>query len=242
MNILFLGNSLIYYNELPQVFENLARAAGKDCSVQSVTKGSATISDFANPETVVGEKALPMLKNQPWDYVIIEPSRRISPFESTVKEAELASAKKIREMALAEGGDVLLYSVWGNNNGSVKEFRAEASMHFKKVESHPIERKSHTAFMQRINREFSEALDGVKVAEAGYAFENLIAAYPDINPYYPDERHPSLIGTYLAACMIYTTMFGERVKNIPYTADLPDAEKLKEIADATAFDGRVPTL
>jgi ABC-type glycerol-3-phosphate transport system substrate-binding protein len=93
LNILFLGNSLMYYNDMPELFAKIAAANGKKVNVKSVTKGSATISDFTDERTEVGAQAIPLLKNQPWDLVIIEPSRRISPYENTVKAAELASAK-----------------------------------------------------------------------------------------------------------------------------------------------------
>ena len=242
MNILFLGNSLIFYNELPLVFDNLLKSAGISANVQSVTKGSATVSDFTDETTIVGGKALPLLKEQAWDYVIIEPSRRISPFENSVKEAELASAKTIRELALSAGGDVVLYSVWGNNHGKAHEFHAETPIRMPKIATHPIERKAHTAFMQRINTEFAAELQGVKVAEAGFAFENLIATYPHINPYHEDNRHPCLAGTYLVACVLYATIFEKSVKDIPYTAELPFVNELKEIADATVLGGLVPDL
>lgn len=242
MRILFLGNSLVFFNDLPGVLEQLMKAAGKEVYVQSVTKGSATISDFTDESTVVGQKALPLLQNERWDYVIIEPSRRITPFEATVREAELASAKKIREYALRAGGDVLLYSVWGNNNGKVHEFYAESPIRIERVATHPMERKAHTAFLQRTNAAFSVELGGVKIAEVGYAFENLICAHPEINPYHADHRHPCPEGTYLAACVIYETIFGESVKPIPFTLDLPASDILKEIADATVLGGRIPTL
>ena len=119
LNILFLGNSLMYYNDMPELFAKIAAANGKKVNVKSVTKGSATISDFTDERTEVGAQAIPLLKNQPWDLVIIEPSRRISPYENTVRETELASAKKIQELARAAGGDVLLYSVWGKDRKSV---------------------------------------------------------------------------------------------------------------------------
>ena len=186
LNILFLGNSLMYYNDMPELFAKIATANGKKVNVQSVTKGSATISDFTDERTEVGAKAIPLLKNNPWDIVIIEPSRRISPYENTVKEAELASAKKIQELAKAAGGDVLLYSVWGNNNGNVVEYKATTPTSMPEVATHLMGRKPHTAFMHEVNLEFAAAL-GVKVALAGYAFENCIAKYPEFNLYHSDE-------------------------------------------------------
>ena len=47
MNILFLGNSLIFYNDMPAIFRDLATAGGQEVTVESVTKGSATMSHFA---------------------------------------------------------------------------------------------------------------------------------------------------------------------------------------------------
>ncbi len=243
LNILFLGNSLMYYNDMPQLFANIAKAAGKKVNVKSVTKGSATISDFADERTEVGAKAIPLLKNNRWDLVIIEPSRRISPYENTVKEAELSSAKKIQELAKAAGGDVLLYSVWGNNNGNVVEYKAVTPINMPEVATHLMGRKPHTKFMHEVNLEFAAALGNVKVAPAGYAFENCIAKYPEFNLYHSDERHPSPIGSYLAAAVIYATVFGEKVEMIPYTiSSAPAKGVLEGIANDTVLSGLVPDL
>ena len=57
LNILFLGNSLMYYNDMPDLFAKIAQANGKKVNVQSVTKGSATISDFTDERTEVGKHA-----------------------------------------------------------------------------------------------------------------------------------------------------------------------------------------
>lgn len=242
LNILFLGNSLMYYNDMPDLFARIATANGKKVNVKSVTKGSATISDFTDERTEVGKQAIPLLKNNPWDLVIIEPSRRISPYENTVKEAELASAKKIQEIAKAAGGDVLLYSVWGNNNGNVVEYKAQNPTSMTEVATHLMGRKPHTAFMHEVNLEFAASL-GVKVALAGYAFENCIAKYPEFNLYHSDERHPSPIGSYLAAAVIYTTVFGEKAEMIPYTISAaPAAGVLEGIASDTVLGGLVPDL
>lgn len=243
LNILFLGNSLMYYNDMPDLFAQIASANGKKVNVQSVTKGSATISDFANERTEVGSQAIPLLKENKWDIVIIEPSRRISPYENTVKEAELESAKKIQELAKAAGGDVLLYSVWGNNNGTVVEYKANSPISMVEVASHSMGRKAHTKFMHEVNLEFAAELGGVKVALAGYAFENCIAKYPDYNLYHSDERHPSPIGSYLAAAVIYATVFGENVEKITWAiGNAPASGLIEGIANDTVLGGLLPDL
>lgn len=243
LNILFLGNSLMYYNDMPEIFAQIAKTNGKKVNVRSVTKGSATISDFADERTEVGAQAIPLLKENKWDLVIIEPSRRISPYENTVKEAELASAKKIQELARAAGGEVLLYSVWGNNNGNVVEYKAVSPINMAEIATHLMGRKPHTGFMHEVNLEIAAALGGVKVALVGYAFENCIAKYPDYNLYHTDERHPSPIGSYLAAAVIYATVFGENVEKIPWAiGNAPASGLIEGIVNDTVLGGLVPDL
>ncbi len=240
MNILFLGNSLIFYNDLPAMFASLARAAGKEVSVSSVTKGSATISHFACATDPLGVRAREAISSQAWDYILIEPSRRITPFEGSVLQAETEAAKTIQRLAEQVGAKLLIYAVWGNNDGAIRECVAEAPPHMPFVRSYPIDRATHTRFLHDTAHGISAALGGATIAEAGFAFENLIATDPSLNLYHTDLRHPSPAGTYLTACTLYATIFGERSEGIPQTEDIPCCSLLQRIADATVLDGMCP--
>ncbi len=242
LNILFLGNSLIFYNDMPAIFDNIAKAAGKNVSVSSITKGSATISDFASSETAVGQEFSKKLLTKKWDYIIIEPSRRITPYENTVLEAEIASAKTIQRFAKSSGAEILLYSVWGNNTGNLTVYTANSPINIVSSGTQSIPRGAHARFMYETAELISEELGGVKIIKSGYAFENLIADHPDINLYHSDERHPSPEGSYLAACTVFSTIFGEKTEGIDYTFNLASAEKLQKASDATVIDKKVPTL
>ena len=59
------------------------------------------------------------------------------------------------------------------------------------------------------------------VVPAGLAFANAIAARPDLNLYVADKRHPSLMGTYLAACTVVASVYKTNPKGLKYTAGLP---------------------
>ena len=231
MNILFLGNSLMFYNDLPQVFADLSKAGGHDVFVSSVTKGSATVSHFASEGDPLGVRTREVLQERRWDIVIIEPSRRITPFENSVLQAETEAAKTVQTIAAEAGAEILLYAVWGNNDGRVKECVAEAPPHMPFVGVHPYTRADHAQFLHKVSHSISEALGGVRIAEAGLAFERLIAADDTIDLYHTDLRHPSPAGTYLAACTIYATIFGEKSEGIPFTFDLPCHAILQKTAD-----------
>jgi hypothetical protein len=242
LRVLFLGNSLVYFNDMPGMFGALARSAGKDVYVDSVTKGAATMSLFADKATEIGALAYSKLTGERWDYVIIEPSRRITPFEDTVLKAEIAAAGVLNKLAGAAGGRVLIYSVWGNNTGSLTVCRAISASATQKLGTAPITRKKHTAFMRSVADKVSKAAGGAATINAGYAFENLMARNPEINPYHPDQRHPSPEGSYLAACTVFATIFCEKSEGKSYTAGIAAAGILQRVADDTVLNKLVPDL
>ncbi len=65
------------------------------------------------------------------------------------------------------------------------------------------------------------------VIPAGLAFAKAIAKQPQIELYEADKRHPSLAGTYLAACTVFATLYRQSPVGLAYTAGLPpDVVKL----------------
>ncbi len=243
LRVIFFGNSLMFFNDMPSLFRNLAEKSGKEIYVDSVTRGSATISDFANSTTDVGSQAYRKLQTQSWDYVIIEPSRRITPYENTVFEAELAAAKVMQRLASNAGAEILLYCVWGNNDGTLTEYNASNPIAMVKGKVHyDYTRKDHVAFLRTVSERISQALGGVGIIDAGYAFENSIAEYPSINLYDTDERHPSLEGSYLAAATTYATIYGQSPENIGFTGGSVLYFEMQRMAKVTVIDGRIPDL
>ena len=60
-----------------------------------------------------------------------------------------------------------------------------------------------------------------KIVPAGLAFARSIAKRPELNLYEADKRHPSLMGTYLAACTVLASVYGPSPVGNRYTAGLP---------------------
>ena len=241
--VLFLGNSLIFFNDMPKIFEDLCTYAGIPVEVDSVTQGSCTMSLLATTETPIGAQAQAKLTSEEWDYVIIEPSRRATPFEDTIYNAELDAAVVLDDLAQAAGAETLIYSVWGLNSGTTGVYQ-QIGYNSTKTGTHAISRTAHCNYMSYFGEKVSEKLGGRKIVRAGYAFENSIAQYPSTNLYYTDNQHPNATGSYLVACTIYDTMFEEEVNGVPYTFSLNSqtAFNMQEIADLTMIDGLVPVL
>ena len=241
-SVLFLGNSLMFFNDMPQMFGEMATIAGKGCIVDSVTQGSATISLFADETTDMGRQARRKISEGFWDYIVIEPSRRATPWENTIIDAEIAAAKVIQGLADEIGAEIMLYTVWGNNTGNLDIYTQTGPSTSTKTGNQAITRKEHTKFMHEFNEAVSEELGGVPMIEAGYAFENAIAADPTINLYYSDDKHPSLEGSYLAGLTVFGTIFKETNEFMSYDKGLSSASFLKDIANKTCLDHLVPNL
>lgn len=74
------------------------------------------------------------------------------------------------------------------------------------------------------------------VVPAGLAFAASVAKRPELNLYVADKRHPSLAGTYLAACTVLASVYKTNPVGLKYTAGLPAdvAAHLQAVAWETA--------
>ena len=64
---------------------------------------------------------------------------------------------------------------------------------------------------------------GAQVVPVGLAFERAIQQRPDLKLRIADRKHPTLAGTYLAACTFYAALHQQNPEGLSYTAGLdPD--------------------
>ena len=80
--------------------------------------------------------------------------------------------------------------------------------------------------------------NGAYVIPAGLAFARSLRKRPELNLYAPDKRHPSLAGTYLAACTVYASLFRKSPVGLKYLAGLDEATAthLQSVAWETVQD------
>jgi hypothetical protein len=96
---------------------------------------------------------------------------------------------------------------------------------------------------QQLAAEYIKAAKSVNatVVPAGLAFANSIAQRPELNLYVADKRHPSMMGTYLAACTVMAAVYKHNPIGNQYTADLPAdvARHLQTVAWETVQNFRM---
>jgi len=175
MRILMLGNSFTYFHDMPKILSALLPA-----QVVSQTRGGAFLADQINPEDEMGAQTLRLLKEEKWDYVVLQdhsrgPSHRKELFQQTVDQ--------LCPLIRAAGAKPILYATWAYKEGTEK--LASIDM-------------TYAAFSDALYASYHEAAErnGALVADVGRAFDalrHLVSLYED------DDYHPSEVGSLLAA-------------------------------------------
>ncbi len=212
VKILFLGNSLVYYNEMDtKIFPELCAALGKNVVVESVVESGSSLYRLSNEKTSKGKEVKEKLQSNTYDYVILQPSRHVSPYEYSTYHVEYASALKLNKIISETGAKTLLLASPGVNTGEIELCTVDEE-NIKIVENEylPIDRKTHQRFFENLCNDLIREMTNASIVRVGAAAEMVIENFPDFNSLYKDDnRHPSVRGSYLQACSIFATIFGQ---------------------------------
>ncbi len=212
MRILWIGNSFTYYNDLPAIFDALVKAAGKEITTHSLTKGGWYLYRHADPEDEVGAKVASALKED-WDVVVLQ-EQSFHPIRD--KEDFVRSARAIKEKC--GNADVYLYQSWSYEDGSEK--LKSTSLSFEEM---------HQALRESVHA--AAAALQVGIAPVGDAHFICCKEHPEISLYRSDNYHPSVFLSYMAALIFYKTIYGTMSKGdpLPEGVDAESAEIIKNI-------------
>jgi hypothetical protein len=222
LRALFIGNSYTGVNNLPSMVSNLSASLGDNLIFDSNTPGGQTFQNHAaNPINYQKMAA------QSWDYIILqgqsqEPS---FPFEQ-VNSQTLPYAVQLADSAktIQPCSQVNYFMTWGRQNGDPQW---DSINTFDKMNNRLCD-----AYL-RIADSASAA-----VSPVGVAWKYVRDNYPGINLYQQDGSHPSLTGSYLAACVFYTSMFHKSSVGSTYNPgiDHADALLIQQIASDIVLD------
>ena len=178
MRVLFLGNSFTYFHALPVMAHHLT-----GWETDAVTRGGAYLHDFLNPGDEMYAQAEAALKNGRWDYVVLQEQS----FNAIGNQADfLMSCKKLCEKIRAVGAVPVFYASWAYREGSEKLNKTGVS---------------YGSMAKGLEDAYAKAAreNEGRMANVGAAFTACREAY---EVYEADDYHPSVYGSYLAACMI----------------------------------------
>ena len=225
--ILWVGNSFFYYNNsMHGHVLNLVRAADPKSTARatSVTISGSGIDwhdmeSYFRPNGIgrysfVGDNEIVFNKpGRQFDAVIIADCSQC-PIHPELKAVFHEYAKKQSQIVTANGARPIFFMTWAYKN--------KPEMSAQLAEQYTIAGNANDAL----------------VVPAGFAFAKAIAKRPDLEFYQPDKRHPTLIGTYLAACTTYAAIYKKSPVGNTYTAgiDPATASFLQNTAQETVRD------
>ena len=193
MNILFIGNSYTYYNDLDVLFEKLCRESGKEVNAFRVIAGGRKLFQFKDEGDPVTRELHLALQSRQYDVCFLQ-EQSVLPAQ---KYESFAEGIRIVLTLLGDRADrVLLYATWGRKAGH------------KTLESNGWDTETMAKLLSDIYDK-AGAEFGFTVSHVGKAFLWVYTRHPEIELYDPDMTHPSYAGSCLAVLTHYYTLFGE---------------------------------
>lgn len=193
-DILFVGNSFTYYNNgLSTHYRNLVQSAFTDAATTGRIR-MMTISGGRLSEHYAGLRF--MLNDYDWDVVVLQGYSNepiMAESAASFRDSARTSAGKVR----ADGAEPVLFMTWAYSD-----------------------KPGMTSALSDAYRSIGNELD-VQVVPVGLAFAQATEARPDIELRISDKKHPTVAGTYLAACVFFAALTEMSPEGLSYRAGLP---------------------
>lgn len=228
LRVYFIGNSYTYTNNMPGMIAAIATSMGDTLVFDDHTPGGWTLEDHWAPPQ---DPCVAKIKKGNWDYVVLQeqsqmPVYSLQSFRNyTYPFAELFN-KLMRDSAKCTMP--LFYMTWGYKNGD--SVNCPSFQHMCTYES--MDSILRTRYM-----EMADSFNAL-VSPVGAVRRYIRQNHPGIELYTADGSHPSVAGTYAAACCFYAVLFKKDPSLIIYNSTLSaaDAATLKAAAKKVVYD------
>ena len=226
ISVLFIGNSYLSVNNLPAMVGDLSNSLGDHMLIDSKMNGGYTFQSHSN-DAVTYTK----IHAKPWDYVVLQGQSQEPSFPySQVNTQTLPYAMKLADSVYASNScsQVNYYMTWGREVGDPQW---DSINTFNKMND-----RLRNAYLR-----IADSTDA-SVSPVAVAWKYVRDNYPNINLYAGDGSHPSLEGSYLAACTFYSSLFQKSSVGASYTAGLDPqtCTILQQAASSIVLDS-IPT-
>ena len=220
--VLFLGNSYTAVNNLPQLIHDVALSAGDTLQFDSNTPGGYTLNAHSTDNL-----SLNKMRTAGWDYVVLqgqsqEPVTQSSVFQHSGDQLN-DSITKYNPCSVT-----MLYMTWGRKNGDASN-----------CANFPV-MCTYEGMDSTIRNEYLKLASSIngEVSPVSILWKYLRQNNPGIELYQADESHPSLAGSYAAACCFYSTIFKKDPTLITFNSGLnaADALVIRDAAKSEVFD------
>ncbi|MFB1005151.1 MAG: hypothetical protein QMC59_01565 [Candidatus Poseidoniaceae archaeon] len=240
-NVMMYGNSYTSVNSLNALLESMGVL-----NADAITPGGRRLAQHWDDVNTSGHVSNTTLRdaNIDWDYVVLQDQSQVPGFNRTTSSwiASKDGAVHLAQAIDDEGSESVLFMTWGRRNGDPLN---------------PMLYSNFTVMQDRLTSGYLDYQSNmtatgatVWVAPVGLAFKHIhdevmaggVNASMSGNLFYDlygsDGSHPSLAGSYLAACVLHATMTGTSPVGSNDTVALNSTIKLQlqQAAAATVFN------
>lgn len=226
INVLFLGNSYTASNNLPSLTAQLATSLNDTLNYDSNIPGGYTLEGHSTNTT-----SLNKIAQGNWDFVVLQDQSQRPSFPPSQVATEVYPYAEILVNSIKSSNactEPLFYMTWGRENGDQQNCQFYT----------PI--CTYNGMQQRLRTSYLEMANDnqASVSPVGAAWQYTRDNFPSIDLYSSDGSHPSLAGSYLAACVFYSSMFRSSPEGATFDAGLPSntATTLQNIAKLIVID------
>lgn len=225
IRVLFIGNSLTFANDLPNMIADIAESHGNEMIYDSYTQGGARLAQHASNIDV-----LMKLRAQLWDFVVLQEQSQYPGFSPSQLSIDVfPHAKRLTEAIKRTHQDtsVVFYMTMARRNGDPENRHVSAEL----LTYEGMQKRVNSAYL-----EMAQDNNGL-IAPVGKVWEIIRQQRPEIN-LYADDVHPNETGTYLAASVFYATLFQSPSldSSVPPQVDAEIAQYIQNVADKTVLE------
>ncbi len=220
LHVLFVGNSYTSVNDLPGLVRDLSIAGNPTFVVSSVTVGGATLQNHVD-----STGAMAAIQTGGWDAVVLQ-GQSVEPLyqPTTFQSAAVALDVEIDGV----GATTVFFETWARAPGHA-------------VYNETWSGGTPAAMQAGLRAAYQAAAvaTGGVMAPVGDGWETTLANHPTLQLHSGDGSHPTMAGSYLAACVFYLVLTGQQT--IPAPSPAPtglsesDAATLRAVAEATPW-------
>lgn len=219
--VLFIGNSITYFNGMPQIFEEIANSKFDTTEVTVYAPGGTGFIHHVNDVNVYNQ-----FKVGDWDYVVLQPGSNESTGYSEPIASTLQRAKQLKDSIIYYNPCAKIlyyeisYGVWGSTAANLVQYN----------ETMDLIKSNLTYLADSTEQGFVPAGEGLKTAWNDNQNVLLWGGSGDI--------HPNTRGSYITACAFYASIFNKPSFGTTVLGGLTyqEANAYQTLADTTVLN------
>ena len=193
--VLFVGNSYTFYNDLPNMVKQIALSFGDTLNYDQNTPGGATLQMHST-----NTQTLSKISQQQWDNIIIQCQSQEPSFSPSQVSNDVFPYAQILIDSIESNSvctEPIFFMTWGRKHGDLQNCQSYP----------PI--CTYTGMQERLRESYLDMTfnHNATCSPVGMSWKESIVQDSALNLYSPDNSHPNIYGSYLAACTFYATIF-----------------------------------